>query len=462
LRTRLLSILLLTALGVPLVVVANVASPSAGSLARQQATTAASQIDGARTRWEISCNIRKDKFDFVLPKAMRANNIDMWIVIDRGRGTQPMTLDFAISTVNGQGFFVFINHGAGRIERFQLGGETDLAEECGAYDDFRRRGELRDIVAQSDPQRIALNFLEVPNIREGLHVADGLTHSDFQFLSEELGEPYASRFVSAQRLVADFRGERVALELVEFSKVADLTSSYIERALSNEVITPGVTTHNDVSWWLEEQRESMGLLRTWYPTVYTHLPDGGEIGGTDRVIQRGDVLQIDWGLERNNFATDIKRFGYVLREGETEVPPGIQNAFEESLRVQTIIRNNVTSGRTGREQIDALKQIIRDAGYVYTEEERASDVEGIEVNVGMHAAGNIGHDMAASLFEIFPFRTEYMVRPNNIISLEYIVFTPAAEWGGAKVPVNVEENATITERGIEWLYPPQMRVQVIR
>ena len=150
-----------------------------------------------------------------------------------------------------------------------------------------------------------MNFLEVPNIREGLHVADGLTHSDFQFLSEELGEPYTSRFVSAQQLVADFRGERVALELVEFSKVADLTSSYIERALSNEVITPGVTTHNDVSWWLEEQRESMGLLRTWYPTVYNHLPDGGEIGGTDRVIQRGDVLQIDCGLERNNFATDI-------------------------------------------------------------------------------------------------------------------------------------------------------------
>ena len=92
-----------------------------------------------------------------------------------------------------------------------------------------------------------------------------------------------------------------------------------------------------------------------------------------------------------------------------------------------IFPGGVRSGRTGREQIDALKQIIRDAGYVYTEEERASDVEGIEVNVGMHAAGNIGHNMAASLFEIFPIRTEYMVRPNNIISLEYIVFTPAPE-----------------------------------
>ncbi len=427
-------------------------------------TTAAtaSQLDGARSRWEISCNIRKDKFDFVLPKAMRANNIDMWIVIDRGRGTQPMTMDFAISTINGQGFFVFIDRGGDRIERLQLGGETDLAEACGAYDEFRRRGDLRSIVLERDPQRIALNYLELPNSNEGQHVADGLTHTDFKFLSDELGEPYASRFVSAQRLIADFRGERVALELVEFSKVGELTSSYIERALSNEVITPGVTTHNDVAWWLEEQRERMGLLRTWFPTVYTHLPDGGEIGGTERVIQRGDVLQIDWGLERNNFATDIKRFAYVLREGETEVPAGIQNAFDESVRVRRIIRNNVRSGLTGRQQIDALKQIIRDAGYVYTEQERASDVEGIEVNVGMHAAGNIGHEMAASLFEIFPIRTEYMVRPNNIISLEFIVFTPAPEWNGAKVPVNVEENAVITERGIEWLYPPQMRVQVIR
>ena len=47
------------------------------------------------------------------------------------------------------------------------------------------------------------------------------------------------------------------------------------------------------------------------------LPDGGKIGNTERVIQRGDILQIDWGADRNNFTTDIKRFAYVLREGET-------------------------------------------------------------------------------------------------------------------------------------------------
>ena len=109
----------------------------------------------------------------------------------------------------------------------------------------------------------------------------------------------------------------------------------------------------------------------------------------------------------------------------------------------------------------AGEELIRQAGYVYTEDERASDADGVEVNVGMHAAGNIGHDLAASLFEIYPVRTEYMVRPNNILSLEYIVFTPADEWNGSKIPVNVEENVVITHRGIEWLVPPQRQILVI-
>ena len=70
-------------------------------------TVFAQTPNDARSRWEVSCMIRHDKFDYVLPGAMRRNDIDLWIVIDRGRGTQPMTRDFGIATVNGQGFYVF-------------------------------------------------------------------------------------------------------------------------------------------------------------------------------------------------------------------------------------------------------------------------------------------------------------------------------------------------------------------
>ena len=416
-----------------------------------------------QSNWEISCIIRNDKFDYVLPNAMRRNDIDMWIVIDHGRGTEPMMLDFGIETAYGQGIYVFYDGGGDRIERYSLGRSSDLAKMCGAYDELEGRRDLRSMVEERDPQRIGLNYLAIPNNRGGMYTADGLSYTDYKFLVKELGEKYVERFVSAQHLIADFHGERVASEIIEFSKIGDITRSEIERALSNEVITPGKTTHNDVARWLEERRETLGLLRTWFPTLYTHLPDGGEIGGTERVIQRGDVLQIDWGINRNNFASDIKRFAYVLREGELEAPPGVLNAFEEARKVREIIRKNVLPGRTGRVQLDELKQIIRDAGYVYTERERASNnLPGIEVNVGMHAAGNISHDVAAGLFEIYPERTKYEVRPNSILSMEYIVFTPADEWDGAKIPVNIEENVLVTERGIEWLYPPQDRVILIR
>lgn len=427
--------------------------------------TTFSLISGeSRDQWEMACLIRHDKFDYVLPKAMRNNNIDMWIIIDKGRGTEPLSRDFGNVTSNGNGIFVFTDRGGDRIERASLGGHSDMAEACGAYDIFDSPDELKAFVEARDPKRIGVNITTDKELYppEGRHLSDGLSHQDYLNLKKTLGEPYASRLVSAERLIADFRAERVASEIIEFAKIADITRKLEERALSNEVITPGKTTMNDVVWWLEEKRHALGLERGWHPTVFLSPPDGVEISNTDRVIQPGDVLQIDYGIGRNNFFTDIKRFAYVLKENEAEVPAYIQKAFNESVKVRNIIQKNVRSGRTGREQIDNLKRLVREAGFVYTENERPSNVMGIEVNIGMHPAGNLGHDVGAALFEIYPTRTTYEVRPNSLISVEFIVFTPADEWGGNKVPVNIEENALITEHGIEWVHPPQNRFLVIR
>lgn len=53
-----------------------------------------------------------------------------------------------------------------------------------------------------------------------------------------------------------------------------------------------------------------------------------------------------------------------LREGETGVPAGIQKAFEESRKVRELVKKNVKSGKTGREQLDNLKRLVAEAGYV--------------------------------------------------------------------------------------------------
>jgi len=413
---------------------------------------------------EIADMIRSDKFDYVLPKAMRNNNIDMWIIIDKGRGTEPLFRDFGFATSNGNGMFVFTDRGDKRIERAVFGGEPELLAESGNYDVFLDPENLISFVKQRDPKRIGINISTAKELfpPEGRHLYDGLSHTDYLNLKNALGKLYGSRLVSAEKLIADFRSERVAAEIIEFSKVADITRKLLERALSNEVITPGKTTMNDVCWWLEEKREERGLESGWHPGVFLSPPDGNEISNADRIIQPGDVLQIDWGIGRNNFFTDMKRFAYVMKEGESEVPAGIQKAFDESKKVREHIKRNVRSGKTGREQLNNLKRLVAEAGYVYTEEERPSKVEGIEVNIGMHSAGNLGHDVGGSLFEIFPLRTTYKIRPNSFIAFEFIVFTPADEWGGSKIPVCIEENALITEHGIEWIHAPQNKILVIR
>jgi len=418
----------------------------------------------ARTDWDISCMIRSDKFDYVLPDAMRENNIDMWIIIDKGRGTEPLFRDFGDATSNGNGIYIFSDRGDARIERAVLGRESDEIKDCGVYDIAGNPDDIRSFVEERAPQRIGVNFTTDAELHpmEGRHLSNGLSYTDYKILQTALGEPYASRLVSAEKLIAQFRGRRVALELVEFSRIAEITRKLLDRALSNEVITPGVTTQGDVMWWLEEQRAAMGLESGWHATVYVSPPDGKEIGNTFRVIQQGDIIQIDFGIGRNNFFTDMKRFAYVLRENETSLPAWVDTAFNNAMRVRAMIQENVTAGGVGRTKLDQLKIQVGKMGFVYTEEEHASKVKGVEVNIGMHAAGNLGHDAGGALFEIYPVRTSYEIQPDSIISLEYIVFTPVKEWGGNKVPVNVEENVLVTDHGIEWLHVPQNRPLLIR
>jgi len=419
--------------------------------------------DGSRDLWEIMNMIRSDKFDYVLPKAMRNNDIDMWITIDKGRGTEPLYLDFGDESSNGSGMFVFTDRGD-RIERAVLFGHGELLAQSGVYDIIGYRGTLKEFVKERDPKRIGVNFTTDKELfpPEGRHLSDGLSHTDYINLKKELGEPYASRLVSAERLIADYRAERVPGEIILFSKVANVTRKLQERALSNEVIIPGKTTMLDVCWWMDEQRHALDYQSGWFPSVFLSPPDGVEIANTNRVIQPGDILQIDWGIGKHNFHTDMKRFSYVMGEGETRIPAGIQRAFDESRKIRELIRKNVKSGKTGRELLDNLKRLVRKAGYVYTEKEHPSDVEGIEVNIGMHPCGNLGHGVGASLFEIFPVRTTYEVMPNSLFAFEFIVFTPAPEWGGNKVPVCVEENALVTEHGIQWVHPPQNEILIIR
>jgi len=415
--------------------------------------------DSARERWELMNQIRQDKFDLVLPEAMRENDVDMWITVNREGYEDPLTDDFGRGYTGDWGFYIFTDRGGERIERAAFGIGTYLLEENGAYDIVAGDVDLRAFVEERDPQRIALNYAE------HIGAADGLTHTAWLRLREILGETYASRFVSAQKLASDFRSRRVATEIAAFARAGEMSRQIAERAFSNEVITPGKTTLADVAWWMREQQFENNLGTSFgMPSVYITGPDGFVALSNDHVIQRGDFLAIDWGVGYLNFFTDMKRHAYVLREGETRLPESIQLAFDNGRRVRDIIKANIRAGRTAADNLDIVNAAIEDAGFRIMEEFNSptSDPAIVDVIIGSHSVGNLGHGIGPSVAWFNPERLSYEVRESNLLSIELFAYTAIPEWGGKKLRIPIEDDAIVTARGIEWLYPVTQRVLLIR
>jgi hypothetical protein len=213
------------------------------------------QAQETRARRETINLIRKEKLNIILPKAMRENNIDMWIIVQKYGRNDLLSNDVGGGGASdkwyqGQflGYLVFTDRDGERIERAALGAHGDPE----LYDIFGETGELKKFVEERDPQRIAVNMSEY------LGVADGLSHTCYLALVKALGERSAARLVSSEKLVSDLRSGKVASEIAVFAKSIELTAHLMERALSNEVIKPGVTTLGDVADWFSDQLLARG------------------------------------------------------------------------------------------------------------------------------------------------------------------------------------------------------------
>ncbi len=412
----------------------------------------------AMRRWRKLNQVRQDKFDLVLPEAMRENNIDMWIVTNREGNLDPLYTDMGEGYVGGNAYYIFTDTGEDRIERAALGVGGYLLKEGSTYDYFGSADELKAFVEKRDPKAIGLN------ISQNFGGADGLTHSAFLELSEILGEKFAQRFVSAEKLVSDFRSRRVASEIAIYGEAGEFSYTIAEKAFSNEVITPGLTTLEDVAWFMKEQQFKNNLGSSFgMPSVYITGPDGVVATSTDRIIQRGDVLMLDWGVGLMNMFTDMKRIAYVLKEGETEVPAGIQNAFDQGVKVRDIIKKTIKPGVTAQKAEDAVYAALTKAGFNKMKGfNKYTDLDKTDVIIGCHSVGNWGHGIGPSIAFFNPVRLDYEIKPSNLISIELFAYTKIPEWGGKKLRVPLEDDAVITERGVEWLYPINPRVLVIK
>ena len=256
-----------------------------------------------------------------------------------------------------------------------------------------------------------------------------------------------------------------------------MTRRTLERALSNEVVVPGVTTSRDVGWWVQERLLEMGVRPSFgisTPGISRTAAGGrGPRRSRDGAIQRGDFLSYDMGIRYLNFGTDFKRHAYVLREEETAPPADIQHAWDMGYQARQIIENNIKVGRTAGETLAYLVEVLEAAGYVYTpfvDDSRDRDIINAMgedprtgISIDCHTVGNTGNSEAAVGPSFAPFRPDrahVMIQPDNIFSLEFVVHSAMDD--GTRMSINFEDNAIVTVHGVEWLYPPNPRILLIR
>ena len=82
--------------------------------------------------------------------------------------------------------------------------------------------------------------------------------------------------------------------------------------------------------------------------------------------------------------------------------------------------------------------------------------------IGCHSVGNLGHGIGPSIAWFNPRRLTFEIKPSNLFSIELFAYTKAPEWNGAQVRIPLEDDAIVTERGVEWLYPVNDRILLIR
>ncbi|HXD32698.1 MAG TPA: M24 family metallopeptidase [Pyrinomonadaceae bacterium] len=413
-----------------------------------------------REQLEVRERWLKTRLDSMLLPMMRRAKIEMWIVTNEEFHAEPVVPYIAppIPYVGRRDFFILADRGTDKLDRIAVV-RYDEERLKSFYEVLIPPGgqvaaTLKRIVEERKPKTIALNMSGTRG------ATNGLTLDSYKFLGDSLGKEYSDRFVSAAPLIVEYMDTRLPEELEYYRTAVALTDVITQRAFSNEVITPGKTTVGDVRYWWLQQMNNHGL-DTWFNPDLRIQRKEMETGKTLQflsvanegvVIQRGDVIHIDCGLNYMGMSSDWQKMGYVLREGEKEVPAGLQKALTNTNRLQDALFNHIKPGVMGYQVYDATMADMKAAG--------------IEAMIYSHSIGTQGHALGASVDFRRPTTgapsTEPAFREGSYTSIELNTSTAVPEWGGQKVTIMMEDDAYLTKDGMKWFRPRQTSFYVIR
>lgn len=422
-------------------------------------------LPSMREQAEIQQQWLKLRLERNLPKLMRKHGVQMWLIVCREYNEDPVFYSLVSPTMfaaRRRTIYVFYDRGPEKgVERLALGGGSN----GGLYTVYRDPevegreiyGEgqwalLRKLIDDRKPSTIALDISHTHAF------SDGLSSGERERLEVALGPENMKRVVRSENLALEYVELRLPEMMPVYRNMMEIVHWLIGRAFSNEVVTPGKTTNLDVVWWLRQQIADRGLTTWFQPTVQVQKPGKAGVNLLSEddpvVIERGDVLHVDFGITAMRLNTDTQHMGYVLREGETAPPAGILRALKNANRLQELLMERMKPGRSGNE-------VLADTLHAMKEEK-------INGSVYTHPIGDHGHG-AGPLIGLWdrqegvPGRGDVTLQPGSWFSIELSARTPVPEWGGKELFIGEEEDAVLDESGkMNWVLRRQTEFHLVR
>ena len=342
-----------------------------------------SKILPLRDRARVRNDWLKERLETVIPEIMGREGFDMWIIAAREYNEDPVIMTLLPEpsmAARRRTILVFNRQADGSVERLTLDryGFGEFYQKSWNPDDGEGQYEcLGRVVRERDPAVIGIN------ISDDFAFGDGLTYNEHAQLALALGETYMARTKSAERLCLGWLERRIAAELTVYPGLVEIGHVIIAEAFSSRVIQPGITTTDDLVWWMRQKMLDMGLQAWFQPSIDLQAPGiAFEIGANEtepprNVIMPGDLLHCDMGFYYLGLATDQQQHAYILKPGETDAPDSLKAALADGNRLQDIHMEEMIIGRSGNEVLKATL-------------DRAT-AEGIVPSVYSHPLGYHGH-----------------------------------------------------------------------
>ena len=404
------------------------------------------KIRSLKEQYAIKDQCLKERLEIILPQVMEDADVDMWIVASKEYHEDPTfkaMVPAEYLTARRITMFAFSKEEDG-IHRYSLSmPDKSVAKFYESKWQFGKEDQmvaLKRLIEEKDPKRIALNM------SKEFAVCDGFSIGLYQMFKESLGEDIMNKMVNDDLLAMKFMEIRTPTELKLMPEVMSVAHDIMERMYTTDVIKPGITTTNDLEWFMKEEVNKLGLTYWFEPTMDLQRKNGDESRYDSCVIQKGDLLHCDFGIYYMNMCTDTQRLGYVAKDDEDTMPQYLLDGMKVGNRFQDIVRENMIVGRTGNEVFEAAMKQAKE--------------EGIQAMLYSHPCNMYGHGPGPTigLFSnqnAIPVKGDVKLSNNTVYALELNVKVDDYYYF-------LEETVALTDDGVNFLYKDRDKITFIK